>query len=71
MREGVVWPMAVAFATLLLISASGNAAPEPTPAEALDFVATAEADLAQETDHRPANANTAGDSLVEFNLCRQ
>jgi len=56
MRERVVWPMTVVLATLLLLSAPGKAAPEPTPAEVLDFVATVEADLARETD----NLNHAG-----------
>ena len=51
MREGFDWAIAGVFAAMLLISASSRGSSEPTSAEALDFVAKAEADLAQDSDY--------------------
>jgi hypothetical protein len=51
MRKGFDWAIAGVFAAMLLISASSRGSSEPTSADALDFVAKAEADLAQESDY--------------------
>jgi peptidyl-dipeptidase A len=51
MRKGFDWAIAGVLAAMLLVSASSRGSSEPTSAEALDFVAKAEADLAQESDY--------------------
>jgi peptidyl-dipeptidase A len=51
MRKGFDGSVAGFFAAMLLISASSRGSSEPTSAEAIDFVAKAEADLAQENDY--------------------
>jgi peptidyl-dipeptidase A len=51
MRKGFAWSVIGVFAAMLLISASSRGSSEPTSAEAIDFVAKAEADLAQESDY--------------------
>jgi peptidyl-dipeptidase A len=51
MRKGFDWSVVGVFAAMLLISASSRGSSEPTSAEAMDFVAKAEADLAQENDY--------------------
>jgi peptidyl-dipeptidase A len=51
MREGFDWTIAGVLFAMLLLSASSRGSSEPTSAEALDFVAKAEADLAQDSDY--------------------
>jgi peptidyl-dipeptidase A len=51
MRKGFDGSVAGVFAAMLLISAFSRGSSEPTSAGAMDFVAKAEADLAQENDY--------------------
>jgi peptidyl-dipeptidase A len=51
MRLAALLPIAAAVAALLLNGASRGASSEPTPAEARDFVAKAETELAADSEH--------------------
>jgi peptidyl-dipeptidase A len=51
MREGFDGAIAGVFVAMLLVTASSRGLSQPTSAEALDFVAKAEADLARENDY--------------------
>ena len=51
MRLAALLPIAAALAALLLNGASRGASAEPTPAEARDFVAKAETELAADSEH--------------------